>query len=164
MDDNNLVAASKRLSLYLRHAPRRIGLTMAADGWVEVDELLAALAEHGTQLTHTELGAVVADNDKQPFAFDAAGTRIRASQGHRVPVDLGLREATSPTVLFHGTVERFLPAILVEGPRPMRRHAVQLSATVDTATTVGGRRGKPVVLRVDAATMAKASENLRAEI
>jgi putative RNA 2'-phosphotransferase len=37
---------------------------------------------------------------------------------------------------------------------PGQRHAVHLSPDVATATAVGGRRGRPVILRVDAARMA----------
>ena len=95
----------------------------------------------------------MATNEKRRFAFDASGTRIRASQGHSVPVALGYRPATPPDELFHGTVERFLPAIRTEGLRPGNRHAVHLSPDVATARTVGRRRGRPVILRVDAAAM-----------
>ena len=56
-------------------------------------------------------------------------------------------------MLYHGTVERFLPAIRAEGLRPGQRTHVHLSADVGTARTVGARRGRPVVLRVDAAGM-----------
>jgi putative RNA 2'-phosphotransferase len=59
-------------------------------------------------------------------------------------------------VLFHGTVDSALAGILAEGLRPGRRHAVHLSADVATARTVGARRGRPVVLRVDAAAMVAA--------
>jgi putative RNA 2'-phosphotransferase len=34
-----------------------------------------------------------------------------------------------------------------------KRHHVHLSRDVDTARKVGARRGKPVILRVDAGTM-----------
>jgi putative RNA 2'-phosphotransferase len=68
-------------------------------------------------------------------------------------VQLGYAPLTPPDVLFHGTVERFLPVILAEGLRPRGRHAVHLSADVETAQAVGSRRGRPVVLRVDAAAM-----------
>jgi putative RNA 2'-phosphotransferase len=117
-------------------------------GWVDVDELLASLG-----LTRSELDHVVATNEKRRFAFDETGTRIRASQGHSVPVALGYQRATPPDELFHGTVERFLPAIRSEGLRPGNRHAVHLSPDVATARTVGRRRGRPVILRVDAAAM-----------
>ncbi|TDD54010.1 RNA 2'-phosphotransferase [Saccharopolyspora elongata] len=40
-----------------------------------------------------------------------------------------------------------------EGLRPMNRHHVHLSVDRETAKRVGGRRGRPVVLTVDAAGM-----------
>ena len=138
----------------LRHAPDKIGIRLSDDGWVDVDELLAALRAHGMRVSRPQLDRVVAENDKRRFAFDETGTRIRASQGHSVAVDLGLPPATPPDVLYHGTVARFLPAIEHEGLRPMSRQHVHLSATLATAVTVGSRRGKPVVLHVDAAAMA----------
>jgi putative RNA 2'-phosphotransferase len=150
----DVVRVSKRLSFVLRHRPDSVGLTLDDAGWVGVDDLLGALARSGTRLTRAELDAVVAGNDKQRFAFDDSGTRIRASQGHSVAVALGYRTETPPDVLFHGTVQRFLAGILAEGLRPRNRHAVHLSPDVATASAVGGRRGRPVVLRVDAAAMA----------
>ena len=161
MDAARLVRISKRLSLYLRHAPDRAGLTLTRDGWVPVRELLAALARHGLPLSRAELDEVVARNDKQRFAFDDSGTRIRANQGHSVPVELDLPVAVPPDMLFHGTVARFLPAIERDGLRSMRRHDVHLSATVETASTVGARRGAAVVLRVDAAAMVSAGYQFR---
>jgi putative RNA 2'-phosphotransferase len=145
---------SKRLSYVLRHAPDGVGLTLDAAGWVAVDDLLTALARHGLRLTREQLDRVVAGNDKQRFAFDDTGTRIRASQGHSVPVDLGYAAATPPDVLFHGTPTSSLDQILVQGLRPGRRHAVHLSTDVATASVVGARRGDHLVLRVDAAAMA----------
>jgi putative RNA 2'-phosphotransferase len=49
-----------------------------------------------------------------------------------------------------------LPAILAEGLRPGRRHAVHLSTDEATARTVRRRRGRAAVLRVDAAALAAA--------
>jgi putative RNA 2'-phosphotransferase len=94
----------------------------------------------------------VASSDKQRFALD--GDRIRASQGHSVRVDLGLTPLPPPPVLFHGTPERNVPAILREGLRRGDRHHVHLSPDARTATAVGARRGRPAVLSVDAAAMA----------
>jgi putative RNA 2'-phosphotransferase len=150
----DVVRVSKRLSFVLRHQPESIGVRLDDAGWTDVDALLAALATHGLPLTRPELEHVVAVNDKRRFAFDTSGTRIRANQGHSRRVDLGYEPESPPSQLFHGTVHRFLPSILAEGLRPGRRHAVHLSADVATARAVGGRRGDPVVLRVDAARMA----------
>lgn len=161
MRQRDLARISKRLSLHLRHAPERIGIRLGADGWVDVAELLAALREHGLDLTRAELDEVVARNDKRRFAFDSTGSRIRANQGHSVPVDLALAVATPPELLYHGTVERYLGEIMRSGLRPMRRHHVHLSATEETAAAVGARRGEPVVLEVAAGSMVTAGHELR---
>jgi putative RNA 2'-phosphotransferase len=150
VDSRDVVRRSKRLSYVLRHAPASAGLTLDAAGWADVDALLAALG-----WTRAELERVVATNDKRRFALDESGTRIRASQGHSVAVDLGYAAQTPPQVLFHGTAERNLPVILAEGLRPGRRHAVHLSPDDVTARRVGARHGRPVVLRVDAEGMAR---------
>lgn len=151
MDDRRTVKVSKYLSKHLRHQPERIGLTLDEAGWVEIDTLIAAAAAHGFRFTRQELDHVVATNDKRRFAVE--GTRIRASQGHSIEVALGLPAATPPPYLYHGTVAPVLDAIRVEGLRPMNRHDVHLSADRETATRVGARRGRPVVLSVDAGAM-----------
>jgi putative RNA 2'-phosphotransferase len=161
MNDARTIRISKRLSFHLRHAPERIGIELDDGGWVDVTALLDALAAHGTRVSRAELDHVVAANDKQRFAFDETGTRIRASQGHTVPVDLDLPVAVPPDVLYHGTVAAFLAAIRREGLRPMDRHHVHLSATTETAATVGARRGRPVVLTVAAGRMVAAGYAFR---
>ena len=55
------------------------------------------------RVSRPQLDRVIAENDKRRFAFDETGTRIRASQGHSVAVNLGLPPATPPNVLYHGT-------------------------------------------------------------
>ncbi|MET8981582.1 RNA 2'-phosphotransferase [Streptomyces sp. NPDC004539] len=149
--DHRIVKVSKYLSKHLRHQPERIGLRLDEAGWTEIDALLAATAGHGFPITREELDRVVATNDKKRFAIE--GTRIRASQGHSIPVDLALPATTPPPHLFHGTNARALAAIRAEGLRPMNRHDVHLSPDRTTATRVGARRGRPVVLTVDSGAM-----------
>ncbi|MFC1409055.1 RNA 2'-phosphotransferase [Streptacidiphilus sp. N1-12] len=156
-----LVKTSRHLSLVLRHNPGSIGVTLDPAGWVDVSVLLAALAAHGRRLSRAELDEVVAENDKQRFAFDDSGTRIRASQGHSVDVDLGYTDSEPPARLFHGTHPGALDQIRREGLRPMNRHEVHLSPDPETATRVGARRGRPVVLTVDAARMAADGHRFR---
>jgi putative RNA 2'-phosphotransferase len=145
---------SKRLSYVLRHAPESVGLTLDEAGWADVDDLVRALARCGVAVTREQVEHVVATNDKRRFSFDATGRRIRASQGHTVPVELGYRPAVPPPALFHGTPVGNVATILADGLRPGRRHAVHLSPDVATAHAVGARRGHHVVLYVDAAAMA----------
>jgi putative RNA 2'-phosphotransferase len=153
MPKDPILATSKLLSYVLRHRPDSVGLALDAHGWAEVDELLARLAQHGKPVDRVLLERTVAQNDKQRFAFNEDRTRIRASQGHSIPVDLQLREAEPPAVLFHGTASRFLKSILASGLRAGARHHVHLSADVQTAMRVGARHGFPAVLAVDAARM-----------
>ncbi len=91
MDDG---ACSKQLSHVLRHRPDAIGIYLDAAGWVRVDDLLAALARHGASLTREQLQRVAADSDKQRFALSEDGKRIRANQGHSLPIELGHAAAT----------------------------------------------------------------------
>ena len=71
----------------------------------------------------------------------------------RGDVDRRLVRREPPETLYHETVERFLPTILAEGFDRGRRHLIDLSKDVETARRVGARRGKPMVLRVDAGRM-----------
>jgi putative RNA 2'-phosphotransferase len=151
MDERRVIRISKYLARHLRHDPQRIGITLDEAGWVPVDVLLRAAAEHGFPIAADELSHVVEANDKRRYAIEDG--MIRASQGHSVPVDLDLAAAEPPVVLYHGTVARFLAAIRREGLRPMSRHDVHLSPDRETATRVGGRRGVPVVLVVRAGAM-----------
>lgn len=156
MDKTRFVKISKYLSKHLRHEPERLGLELAPGGWVAVEALLEACARHHFPVTRAELDEVVADNDKKRYAFDPTGTLIRANQGHSVEVDLQLEPVTPPALLYHGTPERNVTSILATGLSKMARHHVHLSGDVETATRVGARRGKPVILVVDAGAMHQA--------
>lgn len=158
-DERRTVKVSKYLSKHLRHQPERIGITLDENGWVAVDDLMRAAAEHGFRFTRAELDHVVAVNDKRRFTIE--GSRIRANQGHTVEVDLDLPPAEPPAYLYHGTVARNLDVIRAEGLRPMRRHHVHLSPDRETATRVGARRGRPVVLSVDSGAMHRAGHVFR---
>jgi len=153
------VALSKRLSLWLRHQPDAAGLTLDAQGWTSVDAVLAAFARDRVACDWPTLVRVVEESDKQRFELSADAGRIRARQGHSVAVALDWPAVAPPARLYHGTVERFMPAILAEGLRPMRRHHVHLSPDIATAARVGARRGAPVILAVRAADLAASGQS-----
>ena len=154
--DRTDIKRSKRLALVLRHRPASVGVALDEQGWVGVEPLLRALAEHGTVMSREDLRRIVSVNDKQRFEWDPDEDRIRARQGHTITVDLGLQPTEPPDVLFHGTSRRNLASIRVAGLHPRGRHHVHLSGDAATARRVGARRGDPVVLSVDAAGMVAA--------
>jgi len=147
------VKVSKFLSLVLRHKPEHIGLTLDREGWASIDDLIARAGANGMLLTREVVRRVVETSDKQRFAFDEAGQRIRANQGHSVDVELGLEPTEPPPVLFHGTAESALASIRTGGLHAASRQYVHLSPDEATAVKVGRRHGPPVVLRIDAARM-----------
>ena len=153
MDPKRLVTISKFLSKHLRHQPEALGLRLAEGGWVDIPTLLEACAAHGFPITRDQLDEVVRTSDKQRFAVDDAGTRIRANQGHSTPVDLQLEPLEPPAVLFHGTGKKSVTVILAFGLLKMKRHHVHLSHEIATAVKVGQRHGEPVVFAVDSAAM-----------
>ena len=116
--------------------------------------MLSALAARQEPVTAIELADVVRSSDKKRFALSEDGSKIRASQGHSVDVDLGLVPLEPPETLYHGTVDRFLPAIRVSGLLRKSRTHVHLSPDEATARVVGARRqGGVVILAVRAGDM-----------
>jgi putative RNA 2'-phosphotransferase len=140
---------SKFLSFVLRHNPGHIDLELDSAGWANVKDLL----DKSTNLDMTTLEHIVKTNNKKRFEFNSDKTKIRASQGHSVEVNLGYERKIPPDVLYHGTAQKNRESIQRDGLKKMNRHAVHLSADIETATSVGARHGKPLVYIVRAREM-----------
>ena len=147
---------SKYLSLVLRHQPELIGLNLDKAGWVETEVLLKAMNRAGRRCNREQLEEVVRDNDKQRFQFNENKTRIRATQGHSLQIELEYEAVQPPDILLHGTPTKFVEAIRGQGLKKQSRHHVHLHCDSGLAKTVGKRRGKPVVLTIDAKAMVAA--------
>ena len=154
--DKHSAKLSKFLSLILRHKPQVIGLQLDANGWADVEELIDLVNQHGIAISYELLDAIVQKNDKQRFTFNADRSKVRANQGHSLPVDLTLVAETPPPTLFHGTATRFLSSIRAKGLLSGSRQHVHLAAEELDAIRVGQRHGHPVVLMIQAATMGQA--------
>ena len=141
---------SKYLSYLLRHKPEAANLTVDKEGWVNISQLC-----HRTDFTLMELKEIVRTDNKGRYSFSDDDLSIRANQGHSTDkVRMTFNKATPPVTLYHGTNDNILSTVLKEGLKPMSRHHVHLSADLNTAQTVGGRRkGGLVVLEVDAKQM-----------
>ena len=148
MTDKERKNLSKFLSLVLRHRPEQVGLELDHEGWAKTDELLDKM-----KISFDDLQEVVGLNDKKRFSFSEDLSRIRASQGHSIEVELNLQPTTPPDVLYHGTAEKNIPSILEKGLLKKDRNHVHLSTNIETAISVGKRYGKPVVLEIAAREM-----------
>ncbi|KLT69532.1 RNA 2'-phosphotransferase [Flavobacterium sp. ABG] len=153
MDQKIIKGTSKFLSFVLRHSPETIDLKLDENGWANVDELIPQSNKHKVPLDFDLLQVVVATNDKKRFIFNEDKTKIRASQGHSINVELNLNEVVPEGFLFHGTIAACIDSIKETGLQKMSRQHVHLSKDKETAIKVGGRRGKPVILTVDAERM-----------
>ncbi|MGK0366454.1 MAG: putative RNA 2'-phosphotransferase [Saprospiraceae bacterium] len=144
---------SKFLSLLLRHKPETVGLKLDPKGWAETSELFQKVNQTGRQITPELLEQIVEQNDKKRFVFNEDKSRIRAAQGHSLKVELDYKACTPPDILYHGTIAKTAKLIEQSGIKKMNRHQVHLSADIETATIVAVRRGKPLILIVDAHKM-----------
>lgn len=155
VNNMSLRETSKFIALILRHKPETIGITLDEHGWANVDELIEGV-NMTYPLTMEELEEIVRTDEKRRYSFNDDKTLIRANQGHSIPVDVELKEVHPPKYLYHGTGEKYVPSIDIQGLIPKSRLYVHLSGDIETAVKVGSRHGKPVVYRVSAEQMVEA--------
>ena len=140
----------KRLAFLLRHDQEAFEKGIIdKNGYRMVSELV-----NHHNFTREGINQIVLTNNKQRFEYDPSGLRIRARQGHSIPVNVELTEVHSCGYLWHGTSDRFLPAIMKGGLKPQTRQYVHLSGDKETACTVGKRHGgKLRIITIDGNAM-----------
>lgn len=137
-DPKILKRKGKYLSLLLRHKPEQGNLVLDLNGYSIIDPVLKAL-----DITQEELDYIVENNNKSRFIYDEAKTKIRATQGHSVPINLNhLKVKKPPHFLYHGTSLDNRESILNSGLLKGMRHHVHLSKDLETASKVGLRYAK----------------------
>lgn len=151
----NLKRTSVFLSLILRHKPQVVGIRLDEHGWADVSALIRGVNATGRyELDMATLREIVRSDEKRRYGFNEDRTKIRANQGHSIPVDVGLEEKHPPRTLYHGTGEKYVSSIQRMGLIPKTRLYVHLSKDAVTARKVGMRHGRPVIYEVDAERMA----------
>lgn len=140
------IKKSRKLSHLLRHDPE--GLEMDKSGGILITDLLKKL-----NLSQNELDEIVEQNDKKRFSYNADKTKLRACQGHTIPVEIDLEIATPPCKLYHGTSIKFVDSIRKSGLIKGSRLHVHLSKDIETAKAVGSRRGKYHIFEINALHM-----------
>ncbi|MED6241101.1 tRNA 2'-phosphotransferase 1 [Ataeniobius toweri] len=134
-EEDRDVSLSKSMSFVLRHGATQMGLQMATDGFLFVEDLLAHPQFH--LYTLEDIERVVATNDKQRFKLrshpEDGRRQIRANQGHSVQViDLELKPVLAgspdcPTEVVHGSYLRSWPSIQQQGLSRMKRTHIHLA-------------------------------------
>ena len=148
------VKTSRFISLILRHRPEAVGISLDAHGWADVQALISGINRSGGHTVDMEiLEEIVRTDEKQRYSFNEDHTKIRANQGHSIPVDVELEEKNPPDILWHGTGEKYVSSIDKKGLIPKGRLYVHLSSDRETARKVGSRHGKPVIYEIDCRKM-----------
>ena len=149
----NYQRLSKTVAHALRHKPNQYGLTLDSEGWVPVDDLLAALRQRRRvwrNITEDDLVTMMDQAEKR--RYEMSDGRIRAYYGHSVSDTIKRTPAEPPELLFHGTSPNSAETILADGLKPMSRQYVHLSTERATALQVGQRHAAdPVILEINAA-------------
>ncbi|CDW83651.1 exonuclease family protein [Stylonychia lemnae] len=174
------VAISKSLSWILRHGALELGLSIRTDGYVPIDEILAAQRIKCNQselqnecfielkVDFDMIKAIVASNDKQRFQLiseiNEEGVEvhyIRATQGHTIQT-ISNEELLTPIIdpfgfdeVIHGTYLKVFNLIMETGLNKMARNHIHMAPGMPTKKGVisGMRASCEIVVEVN---MAKA--------
>ena len=149
----NIEKLSKFISLILRHKPEEIGISLDDFGWAKTEDLINGINNSGRKIDIEILEEIVRTDDKQRYSFNEDKTKIRANQGHSIPVNVELKELEPPATLYHGTATKSIEGIRQQGIKSMSRLYVHLSKDFETAKKVGARHGECVVLIINAKKM-----------
>src|SRR5262245_39367929 len=124
MDDKRQVELSKLLALLLRHRAGEHGLSLDPEGFVPLEDVLAAInRKRGWDWVRgAHIAQVIAQQEKR--RYEIVEDDIRAIYGHSVDTAISYPAVAPPQTLLHGTARRFVAAILREGLRPMSRQYV----------------------------------------
>ena len=159
MNKKSKTNISKYISYVLRHNPKEVqeklnlpNYPFDEDGFVSVKYLLQTMEVTGNSCTADELQEIVDEDSKGRYSFNDDFTKIRANQGHSA-IEIKFPKKTPPDTLYHGTASRFIASIKDEGLKKMKRHHVHLSDNLETASDVGVRHGKLMMLTINAKAM-----------
>jgi putative RNA 2'-phosphotransferase len=147
----NFEILSKEVSYALRHNPKKYGLELEKQGWVDVGMLVLALSRQDRfkSLSIFDVEEMIRASEKK--RHEICDGKIRALYGHSTHGKIAKEPTRPPDILYHGTAPRFVRSIFDIGLVSKNRQYVHLSEDVDTAEAVGKRRDiNPVVLIIGA--------------
>ncbi|KAH7878867.1 KptA family-domain-containing protein [Lentinula edodes] len=146
--DSPVVRLSKTLSWLLRHGAQSEGLTMRADGYVKVIDLLENPKIKSQALDLTGLQQIVNADSKQRYSLVCEDDIwwIKANQGHSIKaVKLDLKpiftvEDIPSRTAVHGTTKIAWQSISSQGLSKMTRNHIHLAQGVTGNNVISGMR------------------------
>jgi len=144
----------KQLCFILRHGAEKMKIQISKTGYIKCETIIAELQKRWPSFTQSDLEAIVKEDEKGRYNIDRGS--IRANQGHSMEsVKIPFKKAVPPVTLYHGTNAKGLEGMLKTGIQRMRRHHVHLTDDVNTAASVGMRKGSEVIVEIDTRDMVK---------
>ncbi|KAF8166571.1 KptA family-domain-containing protein [Mycena galopus ATCC 62051] len=151
-----MIWLTRELAQLLRHDAKSAGLTIHADGYVEVDALVRLNHRSLRGLDFAKLDTIVSNDPKRRFRLILGrGGRwlIRANQGHSIPgVMGGLRRiffAWQIRMAVHGTSMKAWEAICTQGLARMGRSHIHLAQDFMSKGIIDLFLGCEVLISID---------------
>lgn len=136
----NYEKLSKVLCHILRHAPEQYGLDLDKHGFANIDDVISILSKQKkySDLSKGHLEHLSQKSDKQ--RFEILDSKIRATYGHSIKVELGHVNCEPPEFLYHGTSMNFVYDIFNQGILQGKRQYVHMCETLQRAEEMGQRK------------------------
>lgn len=152
MSDKESDKLGRVLALVLRHAPEKFDVEMDINGWVDISSLCDGIKSqrrdfHWLRPWHFEAVAITEEKGR----YDVQGSRIRATYGHSIEIEIDLPTDDIPEVLFYPVPNEEVDDVIKLGIKGGDRRHVHLSKSIAKAYEAGSVRIKaPSIVEIDA--------------
>ncbi|MBR2254445.1 MAG: RNA 2'-phosphotransferase [Candidatus Methanomethylophilaceae archaeon] len=149
MSDAEVERIGRSLAGILRHG--KYGLEMDSQGFVSMRDIINTIRDRNPRmgwLRVRHLEALINTDPKGRYAI--SGSKVRATYGHTLDLDLNLDCRNIPEMLFYPVDRDEAESIVKEGLFPSDRAMVHLSLTYNDAVRAGSvRMDDPTILMID---------------
>lgn len=153
MSEEELESLGRMMAGALRHFPEKLELNMEKNGFVNINDFVAAVQNRRRQMRWLRPHHVIAVIETDPKGrYEYRDDKIRATYGHSIDVELDLPTIGIPDKLYYPTTAEEVDIVLETGLKPSDRKKVHLSKTYQDAKNAGSvRTAAPIILEIDAA-------------
>lgn len=151
MNESELKSLSRILAGALRHFPEKLGLMMDGKGWVDISDLIDAIAIERSGFKWLKNYHIIALAETDPRGrYQIDGGMIRATYGHTIDVNLDDLPLAEIDQFYYPVTEEEADMILEGGLHPTDRSKVHLSGNIEKAFEAGKVRTEdPLILKID---------------